>query len=237
MKQGIVIQGPTDFYKEMADHYSKYDKVVWATWNDESALRLDYIKSKGIEVVLVEKPEVLGYMNVNMQVKSTFAGLEYLQEANCCVPYSEKVDEVLKVRSDTIITNLDKLLPKLKGNYMSFMATCKTGVRKDLAYDLVYYHDSHDYPADNVVYGKMGDMLAMFDFQIDELMPIPPEALITWNYMTSKNLTFHLSYKNMINEGITFFLKDCLDENVEVNWLKRKVNLVDWYKDKTVYEW
>jgi hypothetical protein len=77
----------------------------------------------------------------------------------------------------------------------------------------------------------------MFDFQIDELMPIPPEALITWNYMTSKNLTFHLSYKNMINEGITFFLKDCLDENVEVNWLKRKVNLVDWYKDKTVYEW
>ena len=32
-----------------------------------------------------------------MQVKSTFAGLEYLQEANCCVPYSEKVDEVLKV--------------------------------------------------------------------------------------------------------------------------------------------
>ena len=69
MKQAIVIQGPTDFYKEMADHYSQYDKVVWATWNDESALRLDYIKSKGIEVVLVEKPEVLGYMNVNMQVK------------------------------------------------------------------------------------------------------------------------------------------------------------------------
>ena len=34
----------TDFYKQMADHYSKYDKVVWATWNDESALRLDYIK-------------------------------------------------------------------------------------------------------------------------------------------------------------------------------------------------
>ena len=44
MKQAIVIQGPTDFYKEMADHYSKYDKVIWATWNDESALRLDYIK-------------------------------------------------------------------------------------------------------------------------------------------------------------------------------------------------
>jgi hypothetical protein len=27
-------------------------------------------------------------------------------------------------------------------------------------------------------------MLMMFDFQIDELLPIPPESLITWNYMT-----------------------------------------------------
>jgi hypothetical protein len=41
----------------------------------------------------------------------------------------------------------------------------------------------------------------------------------------------------MVNEGISFFLQDCLDKNVEVNWLKRGVNLVDWYKDKTVYEW
>jgi len=237
MKQGIVIQGPTEYYKELADYYSQFENVVWATWNDESALRLDYIKSKGIEVVLVEKPKILGYINVNMQVKSTYAGLEFLNEKNCCVPYTEKIIEVLKVRSDTIITNLDRLLPKLKGNHMSFMATCKTGVRKDLAYDLVYYHDSHDYPADNVVYGKLGDMIAMFDFQIDDLTPIPPEALIVYNYMASKNTRFYLSYDYMVKEGITFFLKDCLKENVEVNWLKRKVNLVDWYKDKTVYDW
>ena len=237
MKQAILIQGPTDFYKEIADHYSKYDKVVWATWNDESAVRLDYITSKGIEVILVEKPEVLGYMNVNMQVKSTFAGLKYLQEANCCVPYTEKIVEVLKVRSDTIVTNLDKLLPKLKDNHMSFIATCKTGARRDISYDLVYYHNSHDYPSDNVVYGKIGDMLTMFDFQIDELLPIPPESLIAYNYMVNKNIKFHLSYDHMVKEGITFFLKDCLDENVKVNWLKRGVNLVDWYKDKTVYEW
>jgi len=237
MKQGIVIQGPTEYYKELTDYYSQFENVVWATWDDESTVRLDYIKSKGIEVVLVEKPEVLGYMNVNMQLKSTYTGLEFLNEKNCCVPYAEKIIEVLKVRSDTIVTNLDKLLPRLKGNHMSFMATCKTGVRKDLAYDLVYYHDSHDYPSDNVVYGKLGDMITMFDFQIDELIPIPPEALIAYNYMANKNIKFYLSYDHMVKEGITFFLKDCLEENVEVNWLKRKVNLVDWYKDKTVYDY
>ena len=228
MKQGIIIQGPTEYYKELADYYSKFENVVWATWNDESIARLDYIRSKGIEVVLVSKPEVPGYINVNMQVKSSFAGVSYLEG---------KVDEVLKVRSDTIITNLDKLLPRLKNRQLAFMATCKIGVRKDLAYDLVYYHDSHDYPADNVIYGKIEDLKMMFDFQIDEILPIPPEALITWNYMANKGIEFKLDYQTMIDGGISFFLQDCLDEKVEVNWLKRDANLVDWYKDRTVYEW
>jgi len=228
MKQGIIIQGPTNFYKELADHYSQFENVVWATWNDESVVRLDYIRKKGIKVVLVEKPKVLGYINVNMQVKSSFAGINYLED---------KVDEILKVRSDTIVTNLDKLLPKLKNKQLSFMATCKTGVRKDLVYDLVYYHDSHDYPADNVVYGKIEDLKLMFDFQIDEILPIPPESLIAWNYMTNKGIKFKLDYQTMIDGGISFFLQECLDENVEVNWLKKNVNLVDWYKAKSVYDW
>ena len=226
MKQGILIQGPTEFYKELTDHYSQFDNVVWSTWNNESVVRLDYITSKGIKVILVEPPKFPGYMNVNMQLRSTYEGL-----------MAHNVDELLKVRSDTIVTNLDKLLPKLKGKQLSFMATCKEGVRGDLVYDLVYLHTSHDYPADNVIYGNIDELKIMFDFQIDELLSIPPEALITWNYMANKGIEFKLNYQTMVDNGISFFLKDCLDEDVEVNWLKRKVNLVDWYKDTTVYEW
>ena len=229
MKQGIIIQGPTEYYKELTDHYSHFENVVWATWNDESVVRLDYIKSKGIEVILVEKPEMPGYMNVNMQLASSYAGVNRLFELG--------IDEALKVRSDTIVTNLDKLLPRLQGRKLAFMATCKVGVRKDIAYDLVYYHDSHDYPADNVIYGKIDDLRDMFNFQIDEMLQIPPESLITWNYMVTQDMTFHLSYKNMIEHGISFFTQECLDKNVEVNWLKRGVNLVDWYKSKEVYDY
>jgi hypothetical protein len=93
-EQNGVIQGPTDYYKEVADLF-KYPNVVWSTWSDESVVRLEYIRSKGIEVVLVDKPQFPGYMNVNMQVKSTYEGIKYLEG---------KVDEVLKVRSDTIIS-------------------------------------------------------------------------------------------------------------------------------------
>jgi len=226
--QGIVIQGPTNYYKEVADHYSQYPNVVWSTWSDESIVRLEYIRSKGIEVVLVDKPQFPGYMNVNMQVKSTYEGIKYLEG---------KVDEVLKVRSDTIISNLPSLMDGLKDQQLSFMATCKTGVRTDLAYDLEYYHTSHDYPSDNVIYGKVEDMLIMFDFQIDELLPIPPESLITWNYMTNMNMEFKLNYQHLVDNGISFFTDICLDKEVGVHWLKQDVNLVDWYKDRKVYEW
>jgi hypothetical protein len=178
MKQGIVIQGPTGYYKELADYYSQFENVVWATWNDESVVRLDYIKSKGIEVILLDKPKFPGYINVNMQLASSYAGVNRLFELG--------VDEALKVRSDTIVTNLNKLLPRLQGRKLAFMATCKTGVRKDIAYNLVYYHDSHDYPADNVIYGNIHDLRDMFNLQIEDMDPIPPEALITWNYMTTQ---------------------------------------------------
>ena len=52
----------------------------------------------------------------------------------------------------------------------------------------------------------------MFDFQIDEIIPVPPEALIAWNYMTNKGIEFKLDYQSMVDGGISFFLQECLDE-------------------------
>ena len=229
-KQGIVIQGPTEYYKELADYYQQSNYVVWSTWEDEPQENIDYIESKNIEVIQSELPSFNGYMNVNFQVLSTYEGVKYLAEAY-------NIGEVLKVRSDTIVTNLDKLLPRLKGKELSFMALAKEGVRKDCYYELEYVHTSHDYPADNVIYGTTENLGTMFDFQVDEMLSIPPEALITWNYLVSQDIPFNLNYKHLIDNGVSFFLQECLDENVEVNWLKRKVNLVDWYKAKEVYEW
>ena len=227
--QGIIIQGPTNYYKEVADHYSQYPNVVWATWNDEPSTNIEYIVSKGIEVILIEKPTFPGYMNINMQLASSYAGVNYLHEKG--------ITETLKVRSDTIISNLPDLMKELKGRQLSFLAICKEGIRKDLAYDLVYYHTSHDYPSDNVIYGKTEDLLLMFDFQIDELLYIPPESLIAWNYMSNKGIEFKLEYQHMINNGISFFTKACLDKKINIYWIKQGIDLIDWYKNRTVYDW
>ena len=80
-KQGIVIQGPTEYYKELADYYQQFDYVVWSTWEGEPQENIDYIESKNIEVIQSELPSFNGYMNVNFQVLSTFEGVKYLAEA------------------------------------------------------------------------------------------------------------------------------------------------------------
>jgi hypothetical protein len=42
--QGIVIQGPTTYYKETIEKYKNISNVVWSTWEDEPVTNLNYIK-------------------------------------------------------------------------------------------------------------------------------------------------------------------------------------------------
>ena len=54
---------------------------------------------------------------------------------------------------------------------------------------------------------------------------------------TKDCIDFRLEYQHIIDNGISFFTDICLDKGVDVHWLKQNVNLVDWYKDRTVYDW
>ena len=76
----------------------------------------------------------------------------------------------------------------------------------------------------------------MFNFLIEEDLAIPPEALISYNFLTSKNIDFQLNYKHFIDNNIYFYLQDCLDNNIKLNWLKINKDLVDLHKDKNIYE-
>ena len=104
--QGIVIQGPTNYYKEIVPIYKDIPNVVWSTWEDEPVENIEFI-NQYVSVTLCQKPEFPGFLNVNMQTISTLNGIKYLQERG--------VTEILKTRGDVIITNLNILLEKLKG--------------------------------------------------------------------------------------------------------------------------
>ena len=89
--QGIVIQGPTNYYEQVISCYKDISNVVWSTWIDEPKNNIDHIKNSGIEVILNEKPTIPSFLNVNFQAISTYNGVKYLE--------NKGITEVLKIRS------------------------------------------------------------------------------------------------------------------------------------------
>lgn len=225
--QGVVIQGPTNYYKEVVECYKNIPNVVWSTWDDEPSENIEYI-SKYIPVVLNQKPLFPGYLNINMQTVSTMGGVNYLK--------GKGINEILKVRGDIVVTNIIKFLSILKGKNMAFVAIAREGVRNDLYYELVYRHYSHDYPTDLVVYGATQNIENAFDFLVEELYYIPPEALILYNFLEKNNLEYKSTYDYLVDNGVYFYLNDCVNNQIELNWLKHNNDLVKMHNNKIDYE-
>jgi hypothetical protein len=226
--QGVVIQGPTNYCKEVAPTYKNIPNTVWSTWEDEPTENINFIKQY-MDIVLCQKPSFPGYLNINMQTISTITGVEYLQKKG--------VTEVLKTRGDIIITNLNIFLKNLLKKEMAFLAIAKEGIRTDLYYELIYPHYSHDYPVDLVMYGSTENINNAFNFIINEYPPIPPEALIAFNFLNNKNTEFKLTYQHFIDNNVYFFLNDCVKYDIKLKWIKHNYSdLVEWHNNKINYD-
>lgn len=223
--QGIIIQGPTKYANEVAHLYEGIPNVVWSTWEEED---VDLIKSKNIKVIQSLPPTFPGYLNINYQTLSTYNGIKYLR--------SKGVTEALKIRGDLKPNNVKLLLNILKDKPLSFLAICKPDVRP-LYYELEYTHTSFDFPVDLFLYGSLDNLEKCFNFQIDENLPIPPESLIAYNYFSNSGLEFNLSYDTFINNGISFFMKECLENNIKIEWLKNKWDLIEYSSNKNWYNY
>jgi len=223
--QGIVIQGPTKYAKEIAHLYEGIPNVIWSTWEGED---VEYIKSKGINVVQSTPPTFGGHLNINYQTVSTYAGIEYLK--------NKGVTEALKIRGDLKPNNIKLLLKILKGKPLSFLAICKPNVR-EMYYELEYIHDSFDFPVDLFLYGSIENLEKCFNFQIEYNLNIPPEALIAYSYFSNSDLEFKLNYPTFIDNGITFFMNECLENNIKVDWLKNEFDLIKYHSDKALYNY
>jgi hypothetical protein len=229
--QGVVLQGPTTYYKETVAKYKDTPNIVWSTWEDEPIANLDYITENNIPLVLNKKPEFSGYLNINLQSTTTLSGISYLMDKN--------VDEILKVRADMIINDPIKLLSILKGRKMSFLSICKEGTRRDIYYELVYSHYSHDYPSDNIMYGQSDILYNGFNFIIEEFQPIPPESLVAYHILEGMGIEFKLNYNHFIENGISFFMDDCLKNDIDLFLVKEKYNksITKTDTDRKVYNY
>jgi hypothetical protein len=213
-KQGIIIQGSTDFHhEEIANFYSQFNNVVWSTWKDEPKKHLDYIRSMGITLILSYKPDYSGYLNVNLQCKSTLNGIKYFKDRG--------FSEVIKVRSDVLFWGIERVLDKLKGKDVSFIAMYNPETCWAYAYYLDYYHHGMDFPCDFIIHGNIDTMYNIFDYHTEINLPIAPESRLLKNYLTYRNIEPKFDFNHLVKNGVYFFNKDCIENNASIIWTKR----------------
>ena len=93
------------------------------------------------------------------------------------------------------------------------------------------------------MYGTIDNLEKCFDFQVEDNNPIPPEAMIAYSYLIQSDIDFSFDYNHFIESGISFFAQDCLDNGIEIDWLKRSKeepiwkNILNHSADKQLYEY
>lgn len=222
--QGIVIQGPTQFYKEVVANWLGWPNVVWSTWEDEPKEAIEYIANNKIYVLLNKRPEFRGDANINLQALSTYNGINFLR--------NHGVKEVLKIRSDHTISDVKPFLESLYGRKIAFLAMANASKRGGFYYNLEYEHFAHDYPSDNIVYGDINEMSLMWNFQTSQIYMVPPESMVIYNWMVSKGFKFDLDFNYLQRCGVSFFLRDCVNKNINIQWLKKNQSLIELYNNE-----
>ena len=95
----VVIQGPLqseeDFTLETVKIYKKIfplSPIIVSTWSSENKKDLDDLERAGAVLVITDKPTKTGWGNIELQVLSTSAGLQWAKEFGC--------EYVAKTRTD-----------------------------------------------------------------------------------------------------------------------------------------
>jgi len=205
--QAIVVQGPMEHSPlRIADFYAQFDNVVWSTWEDEDETIVNHVRDMGIEVILNKKPKFNGDRNINYQFVSTLKGIEYFKNKN--------ITEVIKIRSDFIVYGVERLLDRVNGSDISFMYMYdKNSSSYKPIYYLDYWHNGMDFPADYVIHGNIDTMYNVFNFQMEYMSEIPPEAIILRNYLKYRGFEINFDFEYLKSIGINFFVKWAESDN------------------------
>jgi outer membrane receptor protein involved in Fe transport len=77
-----------------------------------------------------------------------------------------------------------------------------------------------------------------FNVQIEEVLPIPPESLRAYSFLTSKGEDFLLDYDYLKDKNVYFYMNDCIENDIELFIVKEKFkcDLVEMHNNKQYYE-
>ena len=174
---GIVIQGPViegntfNFCKFIQSTYPEV-RIVLSTWVDEDVSRFKVLKKGNFQIIQSKKPEFPGPSNINMQIVSSRAGIEVLEDIGC--------SHILKTRTDIFLTNPQFL------NYLTW-AHSKGGKRAIVFSSFNSFLFRLYSLSDQVMFGNTPDIAKYWKIDlVDEETSIAiPEVFLFRKYINS----------------------------------------------------
>lgn len=167
-KVAIVIQGPLvledNFTLETVKIYKKnYPEhlIIVSTWNDISDSQLNAFKSIGVELVLNEKPALVGALNVNLQIVSSKNGILKAKELGCNYVYKTRTDQrfyALNITSYLLTVLQQQPLVGDKTSQKLRLVSASMTTVKYRPYGL----------GDMFMFGDIDDMLLYWDSKLDD---------------------------------------------------------------------
>lgn len=193
----IIVQGSSLYVKEMKKALLGH-KVIYSTWvGEEKNYSDDDI------VIFNEKPTYTGPANLNLQKETTLTGLKKAKELS----YTRG----LKIRSDIIPTNINKLIESFDNNSLNFLCWHCHEV----------YPNCPGYLIDYLMSGNIDYLIELWDIE-DMSWCSVPEIHLTQQYIT-----------NLMNRvNIKYFLQDLNSDN-DLYWIKREINLSSYQANGT----
>ena len=156
----IMMQGPlvhkNDFTLETLAYYRSIFpnvRLVLSTWDSECNITCKKIEKLGVDIVISKVPEVSGISNVNLQLQSTIAGINYL---------SHVAKYILKTRTDQRIYSSENWLKYFRNKCETSIS--KTGLeRKLIVCNLNMYRSRKYVVSDMFMFGRAEDISTFWD--------------------------------------------------------------------------
>lgn len=196
----IVVHGSSCFpyTKECIESFSKYQNVIWSSWEDTPQEVRDLLAAKKIPAIFAPYPAEQGMSKVNWQRTGFLNGLKLAREMGAKYVY--------KCRTDLDIPNLYSILDELKSK-------CKNGGRK---LNVLCFDEWSNGCCDFLFFGEIDEMELFWSFPD---INVPSERGITPQYFKAKNISYNYSYnslKQLIDTHINLYHK----HEIPINWLK-----------------
>ena len=200
----LIIQGPMQNYRTVKKFLNGYENVIWSGWKSDAT-----VLSSEKHVVINDPPTTAGPGNLNYQLISTLGGLKYAKNLG--------IKNVLKIRSDMALLDLQKFLTILKEDQLNFLCC--------------HENENRPYLLDYVFAGSVDVFLDVFN----DCFENETFDMMYGNQFAEARITSSILKKTDREQlkNINFFLFD-LNSDIDIYWLKKQIYLTS-YKIEACY--